>query len=83
MYQGRPYPSFGYGQSYLQICPIVHPEYNVGTYAGSVFAPQSTSFVIDIHASSQVYFLAFILLFCEFHLFTFVSLEIKSVNVTT
>ena len=63
--QGGNSRTFGFGQNSILVCPntTLHPEYNVGTYSGLIYALTATSFEIDIAMSPMVFSSFFLLLF--------------------
>ena len=46
------FSGFGYGQ--VTLCPIIHEEYTVGTYAGAVYGVTSSSFRIEVTVAKLV-----------------------------
>ena len=54
--QGDRQINFGFGQSSVLFCPnrTMHPEYNVGTYAGMFYGVTQTEFEVEIVVSPEV-----------------------------
>ena len=46
--------SYGYGYGQVTLCPIIHEEYTVGTYAGAVYGLTSSSFRIEVTVAKLV-----------------------------
>ena len=47
--------SYGLAQNTITICPVVHSNYRLGTYAIAVEAALDTSFFVEVVASTQVH----------------------------
>ena len=52
--QGSHTISYGFGYTALTLCPVIHDQYTVGTYAGAVYALTSTQFYLEVIVSQDV-----------------------------